>query len=205
MVQAIDKQIAASGIELWSETDSDANENFADEAEQCNYQLQVRNDAGVGLANAVIPSLQQAAIKVKLTQVEASELLSSQLKSILVVKKNHLLTIKPLGEGTNTNCSLQTPIKPNVAADAELEETKTPVTAAKSPAIPVKKAKKSVCWDSNVPDKTEKEFMHAADDADSRTIQDGKALNDLDHSDEEDDVDEVDDQEQINPYKRIRT
>lgn len=53
------------------------------------------------------------------------------------------------------------------------EENKTPATAEKSPgsdcAIDEKpeaaKVKKSVNWDINLPEKTEKDFMHAADDA----------------------------------------
>ena len=48
--------------------------------------------------------------------------------------------------------------------------------------------------------------MHAADDANLQTIQDGKALNDLNDEDEEDSSeDEFDSDEQVDPYKRRRT
>lgn len=48
--------------------------------------------------------------------------------------------------------------------------------------------------------------MHAADDANLQTIQDGKALNDLNDEDEEDSSeDEFDSDEQVDPYKRRKT
>ena len=94
MVESLDKKIAASGIEPWSETDSDIAEDSQQESDedQSSYLI-VRQDAGIG-AHGTIPTKNSSTTTgfVKMSLEARSEIISNQLKSILVVKTYNPLT-----------------------------------------------------------------------------------------------------------------
>ena len=160
MKGALDKKIAASGIDFWSDEEApedlsgDETPNSTRGAAKPNGGplVSIRNDAGLG-SNAAIPRMQLPPVD-KLSAKAKTHIIEKTLKGILKASPEKAECI-----------------------DASIEESKGP-TPDKSTAR--SSVRKRVSWDPFLDEKegTERVF-HAHDDADVCSIKQGAALNSL--------------------------
>lgn len=186
----LDKLIAESGIESWSDCDSAGSlsepaklgEKAEEEEDDDNY-LKVSFDAGFE-SQKFVSAKSSSACKAGIPILDASKITITKKKGILV--KNSLLGAK------------QTPVK--TIGEETKSPAKTPISTAE------KSAKKSVSWDPLLSAKPVKSFFHAEDDANLETIKQGDALNQqIDSDDDEEEEEESDLEDNYNPYKRRKS
>ena len=176
------KQIAASGIELWSDADSQEGNNVCEEIKDIENDEEacytVRQDAGI------------QSHKKAVSQTDALKIIMSTKKSILATKSAYTTPAKTLNPEQST--STATP-------STQLNSATSMKTATK--------AKKSVSFDYiGLENKQDKPFMRSESDANWDTFEKGKQA--MQEDSEESDSECSDDQgdywqnPQSNPYKR---